>query len=55
MQNGPGTQMFWFIFYKGNKQSNYLKKGVLIRSDAVISLVKFMQKNTTLMATPKSA
>ena len=45
--------MFWFIFFKCNKQSNYLKKGVLIRSGAVISFVKFMQKSTALMAIPK--
>ena len=37
--------MFWFIFFKCNKQSNYLKKGVLIRSSAVISLVKNKEKN----------
>ena len=28
-------------------------KGVLTRSGAVISLIKFMQKSTTFMATPK--
>ena len=56
MNRSGYTNVLVHIFMvQGNKQSNYLIKGVLIGSGAVISLVKFMQESTTLMATPKFA
>ena len=51
---GLGTQMFRLIMFRMKKNNRIISnKGVLTRSGAVISFVKFMPKNTALMASPK--
>ena len=48
------TQMFHIVQNLKNNRTLF-KKEVLIRRSAVISLLKFMQKSITLMATPMFA